>query len=107
MDGEDIVSTIIITVLQTNHDWYLLSQSPNITSIMGYFLSIVNNVSQPVSFGTVGEGNSLSIIISNVNSTYYNITVYAITDYRTISITSNGSFSELTLSSLQCGAVNL
>ena len=82
----------------------LLSQPPFITSchlIIGYFLSVVNNVSQQVSFGT--EGTSLSIKISNV-STYYNITVYAITNSGTITTTSNGSFSELTLSS-QCDAV--
>ena len=100
-----ILTNNLFTVLQTNHDWYLLSQPPNITSVIGYFLSVVNNVSQLVSFGTVGKGNSLSIFTSNI-STYYNITVYAITDFRTITITSNGSFSELTLS-LQCGAVNL
>ena len=82
-----------------------LSQPPIITScysITGYFLSVVNNISQQVNFGTVGEGTSLSISISNI-STYYNITVYVITDYRTITTTSNGSFSELTLL-LQCGA---
>ena len=82
----------------------LLFQPLKITScasISGYTLSVVNNISQQVGFGT--EGTALSIIISNV-STYYNITIYANTNCGTIT-TSNSSLSELKLS-LQCSAVD-
>ena len=85
---------------------WLLFQPPIITScysITGYTFSVVNNISQQLSFGTVVEGTTLSILISNI-STYYNITLYAITDYRTITTTSNVSFSELTL---HCNVVQL
>ena len=100
MDGEDCVNnitsllqTIMIGILS------LLSQPPVITScypIIGYTLSVVDNVSQQVhSSKADGEGTPLSIIISNI-STYYNITVYAITNCGTIT-TSKGTFSELTV----------
>lgn len=60
-------------------------------SVTGYTLSVVNNVSQPVGCGMVGEETSLSIIISS-NSTYYNITLSAITNCGT---TPSGFISEL------------
>ena len=71
MDGEDCYCLV------SNHDWYLLSPPPIITScysITGYILSVVNNVSQRVSsYGiAVDEGTSLSpiLVVHTTTSSY-------------------------------------